>query len=58
MIGKHKNFEFIVFQVVTPSLKGFNYSQQFLIMRFVPSLCRNHFPGEKNYGLPLAGLGS
>ena len=56
MIGKHKNIKFTVLQIVASSLKGFNYGQQFLIMGFIPSLCRNYFPREKGYGVPLAGL--
>ena len=53
IINKHKNFKFAALQVVAPNLKGFNDSQQFLIMSFVSYLCRNYFSGEKSYRLPL-----
>ena len=56
MIGKYKNFEFAPVQVVALGLKYFNYGQQFLSVGFVPSLCRNHFPREKDNGVSLAGL--
>ena len=56
MIGKHKKFEFTALQVVAPGFKGFNYGQQFLIVGFVSSFCRNHFPREKSYEMPLAEL--
>ena len=56
MIGKHKNFYYTTLQVVASSIKGFNYGQQFLIMGFAPSLYQNHFPKEKGYRVPLAGL--
>lgn len=49
IIVKYKKFKFTVFQVVTPSFKGFNYSQQFLIISFLPSLCQNSSPEEKGY---------
>ena len=58
MIGKHKNFKFAALQVVAPGLKSFNYSQQFLIVRFVPSLYQDYFPREKSYWVPLVGLRS
>ena len=56
MIGKYKNFEFAALQVVASGFKGLHYGQQFLIIGFVPSLCRNHFLREKGYGVPLTGL--
>ena len=56
MIGKHKNFEFTALQVVAPGLKSFNYGQQFLIVCFVPSLCRNHFSRDKGYRLALTSF--
>ena len=58
MISKYKNFEFAALQIIAPGLKGFNYSQQFLIVGFVPSLCWDHFPREKDYRVLLAGLRS
>ena len=50
MISKHKNLISAAIQVIAPSLKDFNYWQQFLIVRFVPSLRQNHFSREKRYG--------
>lgn len=49
MVSKDRNFVFATLQVVAPSFKGFNNSQEFLIISFVPTLCRNYLPQEKNY---------
>ena len=56
VIGKYKNLISVAFQVVAPSFKGFNYDHQFLIVRFVPSLRRNHFSREIRYKTPLTRL--
>ena len=56
VIGKHKNLISTAFQVVLPSLNGFHYCQQFLIVRFVLSLRRNHFSQKKHYGMRLTSL--
>lgn len=56
MIDKYKNFKFTVFQVVALSFKSFNYAKQFLIVSFIPSLCQNHFAGEKDYKISLVKL--
>ena len=50
------NFGFAALQELAPGLKSFNSGQQFLIVGFVPSLCRHHFPRKKDYVVPLAGL--
>ena len=62
VFGIHESTEIVVigkleklisgdFQIVAPSLKAFNYGQQFLIVRFVPNLFWNHFSLEKDYGI-------
>ena len=56
MIDKHKNLISAAFQVVTPNLQSFNYGQQFLIVRFVPSLRQDHFSQEKCYEMPLTSF--
>ena len=53
MIGKYKNFKFTAFQIVAPSLKDFNYGQQFMIVSFVPCLYQNHFTQKNGYRVPL-----
>ncbi len=57
IISEDKNLVFIVFQVVTPSLKSLNNSLELLIMRFVPRFCKDHFSRKKGYWLPLANFG-
>ena len=43
VIGKHKNLTSAAFQVVAPNLKDFNYGQQSLIVRFIPSVRQKNF---------------
>ncbi len=47
----------VAFQVVAPSLRGFNNSQELLVMGFVPSLSGDHLSREKGYWVPLANFG-
>ncbi len=49
MVSKDKDLVFVAFQVVALSLKGFNNSQELLIVGFVPSLSRDHLLREKGY---------
>ncbi len=57
MVNKNEDLVFAAFQVVAPSLKGFNNSQELLIVGFVPSLSGDHLPREKGYGVPVANFG-
>ncbi len=57
MVSKNEDLVFTAFQVVTPSLKGFNNSQELLIVGFVPSLSGDHLLKEKDYWVPLANFG-
>ncbi len=57
MVSKDKDLEFAAFQVVAPSLKGFNNSQELLIVGFVPSLSKDYLLREKGYWVPLANFG-
>lgn len=57
IVSKNKNLIFVAFQVVTPSLKGFNNRQELSVMNFVPNLSKNHFSREISYKMPLANFG-
>ncbi len=57
MVSKDEDFIFATLQVVAPSLKGFNDSQELLIVDFVPSLSGDHLSREKSYWVPLANFG-
>lgn len=56
MVNKGENLVFEVFQLVVPSLKGFNDSQELLVESLIVSLGENHFSREKNYRVPLANF--
>ncbi len=45
---------FAAFQIISPSLEGFNNSQQLPIVGLILSLCQNHLSREKSYRIPLA----
>ncbi len=47
IVSKDKDLVFATFQVVTPSFKGFNNSQELLISSLVPSLSRDYLLREK-----------
>ncbi len=49
IVDKDKDLVFAAFQVVTPSLQGFNNSEKLLIVGFVLSLSKDHFLREKGY---------
>ncbi len=57
MVSKDEDLIFAALQVVAPSLKGFNDSQELLIVGFVPSLNGDHLSREKGYWVPLANFG-
>ena len=54
MVHKDENLMLAVFQIMTPRLKGFDNSQKLIVVGFVSSLCRNHFPKKKHYWVLLA----
>ncbi len=56
MVSKDKDLIFAALQVVALSLKGFNDSQELLIVSFVPSLSGDHLSKEKGYKMPLANF--
>ena len=56
MVNEDKDLVFAVFQVVAPSLKGFNDSQELLIIGLVLRLSGNHFSKEKGYWMLLANF--
>ncbi len=56
MVCKHENFILVALQVMSPGLEGFNDGQQLAVVGLIPSLCRNHLPGEKGYRMPLAQI--
>ncbi len=49
IVSKDEDLVFAAFQVVPPNLKGFNNSQELLIVSLVPSRSRDHFLREKGY---------
>ncbi len=49
MINKDENLVFSALQVVAPSLKDFNDSQELLIVNFIPNLSGDHLSSEKGY---------
>ncbi len=57
VVSEDEDLVFAAFQVVAPSLKGFNDSQELLIMGFVPGLSGDHLLREKGYWVPLANFG-
>ncbi len=57
MVSKAEDLIFTALQVVVPSLKNFNDSQELLIVGFVPSLCGDHFSREKGYWVSLTNFG-
>ncbi len=57
MVSKDKDLVFAAFQVVAPSLKGFNDSQELLIVSLVSSLSEDHLLREKGYWVSLANFG-
>ncbi len=57
MVSKDKDLIFAAFQVLAPSRKSFNNSQELLIVGFVPSLSRDHLSSKKGYWMPLANFG-
>ncbi len=57
MVNKDKNLVFAAFQVVVPSLKRFNDSQELLIMGFVSSHSEDHVSREKGYRMLLTNFG-
>lgn len=42
MVSEDENLMFIAFHIVAPSLKGLDNSQNFTIVSYIPSLCRNY----------------
>ncbi len=49
MVSKDEDLIFAAFQVVAPSFKVFNNSQELLIVSLVPSLSGDHLLREKGY---------
>ncbi len=49
VISKDEELVFATFQVVAPSLKGFNNSQNLLIVSFILRLSRDHLLRKKGY---------
>ncbi len=57
IVSKDEDLVFVAFQNVAPSLKGFNNSQELLIVSLVPSFHRDHLSREKGYWVLLANFG-
>ncbi len=56
MIDEDEDLIFAAFPIVAPSLKGFNNSQELLIVSLVPSLSGDHLSREKGYWVLLANF--
>ncbi len=56
IVRKDENLIFAALQVVMPSLKSFNNSQELLIVGFVPSFSRDHLSREKGYWVLLTNF--
>ena len=56
MVRKDKNLMLATFQMVTPRLERFDDGQKLVVVSFIPSLCRNHFPRKEGYWVPLAQI--
>ena len=54
MIGKHKHFGLVNFEIMPPSFESFNNNQKFTDMSFVSSFDKNHFIRIIDYWVPLA----
>ncbi len=57
MVSKDENLIFAAFQVVAPSLKDFNNSQEFSIVGFISNLGRYYFLRKKGYWMSLTNFG-
>ncbi len=57
MVSEDEDLVFAAFQVVAPSIKGFNNGQELLIVSFISSLNGDHLLREKGYWVPLAHFG-
>ncbi len=57
IVSKDKNLVFAAFQVVVPSLKGFNNSQELLIVSLVSSFSEDHLLKKNGYWMPLTNFG-
>ena len=56
VVRKDKDLVFAAFQIVAPSLKGFNDSQELLIVGLVAGLSRDHFLIEESDWMPLTNF--
>ncbi len=57
MVSRDEDLVFVAFQVVVPSLKSFNNSQELLIVSLISSLSGDHLLREKGYWVLLANFG-
>ena len=49
MVNKNKDLVFANFQIMAPSLKDFNNSQEFLIVSLISSLSKDYLLRKKGY---------
>lgn len=57
MVNEDKDLIFAAFQVVAPSFKSFNNSQQLLIVSLISSLGKDHLLREQGHWIPMANFG-
>lgn len=56
-VSEDKDLKFRALQVLTPSLQVLINGQEFLVMSFVPSVCRNDLSRDKSYGVVFPRIG-
>ena len=56
VVRKDKDLVFAIFQIVALSLKGFNNSQELLIVGLVAGLSGDHFSREESNWMPLTNF--
>ena len=56
VVRRDKNIVIATFQVVAPSFKGLNNSQELLIVAFIADLSGDYLLREKSYGVSLTNF--
>ena len=43
IVDKNKNFEFIVFKIISTGFKSLNNYQKFIVLSLISNFCKNYF---------------
>lgn len=43
IVDKNKNFEFIVFKIISTGFKSLNNDQKFIVSSLISNFCKNYF---------------